>query len=210
MKNIFVVLITLILFGSCSSSKLIDQYSNPENSDFIPRKILVVGFAPNSVLQKQFEFTFVQALGNLNIEAAKGVEFFGEDISVVEKYGEEMETLKEDLIKAGFDAVFFSRITGRDTKVTFAQSYRSLIGTFEVFDEYSEKNSNQHNIVNSEEYPVHHTETLFYCLCPNKENDLIWKGNIDIVNPNSSEEAIQDYVKALLKALRKSDVLSKR
>lgn len=210
MKNIFVVLITLILFGSCSSSKVIDQYSNPENSDFIPQKILVVGLAPNAVLQKQFEFTFVQALENLNIDAAKGVEFFGEDISVVEKYGEEMETLKDDLIEAGFDAVFFSRITGRDTKITFAQSYRSLIGTFEVIDEYSEKDIKQHNIANSEDYPIHHTETLFYCLCPDKENDLIWKGNIDIVNPNSSEEAIQDYVKALLKALRKSDVLPKR
>lgn len=187
-----------------------DQYSNPENSDFRAEKILVVGLAPNAVLQNQFEFTFVQALRNLDIDAVKSIDFFEEDITKSAKYGEELKGLKKELLEAGFDAVFFSRITGRDTKVTFAQSYRNLINTFEIFDEYSENQMRQCDLEDFDDRPVLHTETFFYCLCPENERDLIWKGNIDIVNPDTSDEAIQDYVKALLKALQKKALLPKK
>jgi len=187
-----------------------DQYSNPENSDFRAEKILVVGLAPNVVLQNQFEFTFVQALRNLDIDAVKSIDFFEEDITKSAKYGQELKGLKKELLEAGFDAVFFSRITGRDTKVTFAQSYRNLINTFEIFDEYSENQMRQRDLEDFDDRPVLHTETFFYCLCPENEIDLIWKGNIDIVNPDTSDEAIQDYVKALLKALQKKALLPKK
>ena len=211
MKHLLSAFISLVLFGSCSSSsRLVDQYSNPHNLGFQANKVLVVGIAPEGGLQKQFEYTLVQALEKEKINAVKSVDFFGEDISGSTKYGKELEGLKEDLLNAGFDAVFFSRITGRNTKVTLAQSYRNLIRTFEVFNEYSEKDPAINDSASLEGYPILHTETFFYCLCPESDNDLIWKGNIDVVNASTPEESIQDYVKTLLKALKKNDLLPRK
>lgn len=207
MYKFYSALISLILFGSCSSSRLIDQYTSPDSSRFRAKKVLVIGMAPDGGLQKQFEFSLVEALKKQNFDAVKSVDFFGEDIVGSEKYGNELESLKDDLLNAGFDAVFFSRITGRNTKVTLAQSYRNLVKTFEVFGEYSKSSPTIYESGEFEDNPILHTETLYYCLCPEMENDLIWKGNIDIVNASTSEEAIQDYVKILLRALKKNNLL---
>lgn len=192
---------------SCSSSRLVDQYVNPDREDFRIKKVLVVGLASEGSLQKQFEFSLVQALEKQNFNAVKSVDFFGGNIKGIEKYGNELAGLKEDLLNAGFDAVFFSRITGRDVKVSLGQSYRNIIRTFEVFGEYSDGDPLNHENNELEDSPILHTETFFYCLCPEKETDLIWRGNIDIVNATSSEETIQDYVKILLKSLKKNDLI---
>ena len=163
MKIYFGAFISLFLFGSCSSSRLVDEFVNQDSKGFRASKVLVIG----------------------------------------------LERLKQYLLSEGFDGVFFSRITGKDTKVTLAQSYRNLTKTFEIFSEYSEKHTTSYNSEDLENYPVLHTETFYYCLCPENKNDLIWKGNIDIVNASTSEESIQDYVKTLLKALNKNNLLPK-
>ena len=210
MKHLLAAFISLILFGSCSSSRLVDQYISPDGSGFRAKKVLVVGMTPEGALQKQFEFSLVLALEKQNFNAVKSVDFFGDTLSQSQKYGKELERLKQDLIDSGFDAVFFSRITGKNNKVSLAQSYRNLTRTFEVFGGYSNKDSSNYESGDLENSPILHTETLFYCLCPENENDLIWRGNIDIVNASTSEEAIQDYVKTLLKALKKNDLLPKK
>ncbi len=209
MKIYFGAFISLFLFGSCSSSRLVDEFVNQDSKGFRASKVLVIGLAPEGALQKHFEHSLVVALEKQNFYAVKSVDFFGEDFIESEKYGRELERLKQYLLSEGFDGVFFSRITGKDTKVTLAQSYRNLTKTFEIFSEYSEKHTTSYNSEDLENYPVLHTETFYYCLCPENKNDLIWKGNIDIVNASTSEESIQDYVKTLLKALNKNNLLPK-
>lgn len=210
MKHLLSAFISLILFGSCSSSRLVDQYISPDGPGFRANKVLVVGMTPEGALQKQFEFSLVQALEKQNLNAVKSVDFFGDSLNRSQKYGKEREGLKQDLIDGGFDAVFFSRITGKDTKVSLAQSYRNLTRTFEIFGEYSSKDPTIYESGDLENSPILHTETLFYCLCPERDNDLIWRGNIEIDNASTSEEAIQDYVKTLLKALKKNDLLPRK
>lgn len=207
MKVLYSILIFSLLLGACSSSKLVDQYTNPDNADYRVNKVLVIGMTPDGGLQKQFEFSLAEALKKHKIDAVKSVDYFGEEIIVSNKTDKELELLKNELLVDGFDAVFFSRIIGRDSKVSLFQSYRNLVRTFEVYGDYSSKHPVAYGSESYESKPIVYTETLLYCLCPQNENDLIWKGNIEVANTSNAEESIQDYVRILLKSLKKNNHL---
>ena len=59
-----------------------------------------------------------------------------------------------------------------------------------------------------EKYTVYHAESALYCICPSKDREIIWKGSIDITEPNSNtRKAIRDYVAVLLWVLEEQELL---
>ncbi|QAA80528.1 hypothetical protein EI546_01745 [Aequorivita sp. H23M31] len=203
MKLFFSLTVVGILLASCASSRLIEQYANPETTEFRPQKILVVGLTPDGGLQREFEYSMVLALENQNIKAEKSVDLYGEPFTINEDASGKLEISVSELRKAGFDAVIFSKITGRERRVSLAQSYRNLASTLETFDDYYNENRSIHKSEDLEGYPVLITETSLYCLCPDKNNDLVWRGSIEVKNTQNSRELIRDYVNTLQKTLRK-------
>lgn len=208
MRIFFVITIFLILFSGCSSSRLVEQYVNPEATDFKPQKILVIGLTPDGGLQRQFEYSMVKALEGQKVNAVKSVDLFGEPFKISEDIENDWEAFQSELLKAGFDSVLLSKITGQESRVTIAQSYRNLVRTFETFDTYYKENRTISESGHLEDYPVLNTESSLYCLCPGRENDLIWRGNIDIENASDSQKTIRDYIKILVKTLKKNSFLS--
>lgn len=207
MRAVFITVSLLILFSSCSSSRLVEQYTNPETTDFRPQKILVVGLTPDGGLQRQFEYSMVVALEGQNVHAVKSVDLYGEPFTFSEDSEGQLEISVSELLKAGFDAVIFSKITGQERRTTLAQSYRNLVSTFENIDDYYTKNRNVQESGHLEDFPVLITETSLYCLCPDRKNDLVWRGNIDVVNAQDSRKLIRDYVKTLQKTLKRNGFL---
>ena len=47
-----------------------------------------------------------------------------------------------------------------------------------------------------------------YCICPTKERELIWKGYIDITDPQSIDETLDDYVKLVILALEEQQLIN--
>src|SRR5690554_5039486 len=58
-----------------------------------------------------------------------------------------------------------------------------------------------------EEYKLYHTETSMYCICPTKERELIWKGYIDITDPQNVQDIINEYVNLVIIALEEEQLL---
>lgn len=201
-----IAVFTLLLFG-CSSSRLVDEYVNSESPNFQTRKVMVVGLTPDSVLQRQFEYSLVKALEAEKVIAVKSVDYFQSTFNENNQSEENLNTLENELLNAGFDAVLFSKITGQESKVTIGQSYRNLKKSFETFSDYYNENKPVYGNPQTEDYPVYNTETSLYCLCPGKEQDLIWRGKIDIVNPPAAASTIRDYVKTLVHRLKKNNLL---
>lgn len=207
MKRLSTFLIIIILFASCSSSRLVDDYVNPETSNFQANKVLVVGLTPDGGLQRQFEYSLQQALEAGGVIAVKSVDFFGEPAHEINRSEENLASIEKQLLNAGFDAVLFSKVTGQESKVTMAQSYRNLTKSFESFNDYYNENRPVYDTGQLEDYPVYNTETSLYCLCPGREHDLIWRGKIDIVDPPRATTTIRDYVRTLMRAFRKNHLL---
>lgn len=207
MKRLFILLVFTVLLSSCSSSRLVDQYINTESPNFQANKVLVVGLTPDGGLQRQFEYSLVNALEAENVLAVKSVDYFEEPVNEIDQSEENLANLKKQLMDAGFDAVLFSKVTGQESKVTAVQSYRNLTKSFESFNDYYNENRPVTDSQQTEDYPVYNTETSLYCLCPLKERDLIWRGKIDIVDPPGAATTIRDYVKTLVQTLKKNNLL---
>ena len=211
LKNIMQKLMTTAIFivslYSCSSSRLVDEYRNVETTDFHANKVLVVGFTPDDGLRRQFEYSLQQALEAEDVVAIKSVDFFESSFSNNNQSEENLDNIGKELLNAGFDAVLFSKVTGQESKVTIGQSYRNLAKSFESFSDYYNENKPVYGNSQTEDYPVYNTETSLYCLCPGKEQDLIWRGKIDIVDPTNSASTIRDYVKTLVQTLKRNNLL---
>ena len=207
MRIFCVITFVLILFSSCSTSRLVEQYSNSESDSFQPKKILIVGLTPDGGLQRQFEYSMVKAFEKKNVIAVKSVDLFGEPFKISEDLENEWEVFESQLLNAGFDAVLLSKITGQENRVTIAQSYRNLARTFDSFGDYYKENQSVSQQGQIEDYPVLNTETSLYCICPEQKNELVWRGNIDIINAPDSQKTIRDYIKTLIKTLKRNNYL---
>ena len=207
MKIYLFCIVSLSLLVACSSSKLVNQYANQETENFRASKVLVIGLTPDGGLQKQFEYTLVKALTDRNINAVRSVDFFESRGGFVEPTASEWQNLESELLDAGFDAVLFSKSLGTQDKISWAQAYRNMATTFESFSEYYYLNRQISRPAPSEESRVLKTETSLYCLCSELQNDLIWRGEIDVTDPGNVDKTIQNYVKTLLKTLGRNKLL---
>ena len=50
-----VLFIGFLIFASCSSTRFVDSWKNPEINSFTPEKVLVVGITDNLTARKIFE-----------------------------------------------------------------------------------------------------------------------------------------------------------
>ncbi len=207
MQRLFAMAVFVMFLSSCSTSRLVDEYVNAETPNFQTNKILVVGLTPDGGVQRQFEYSLVQALEAENVNAIKSVDYFKSTIDENKQSEENLRNIENELLDAGFDAVLFSKVTGQESKVTIVQSYRNLTKSFESFSDYYYKNKPVYGTELTEDYSVYNTETSLYCLCPGNEHDLIWRGKIDIVDPPAASSTIHDYIKTLVRALKKNNLL---
>lgn len=207
MQKLFAIAIFSLLLSGCSSSKLVDEYINTESPNFQANKVLVVGLTPDGELQRQFEYSLLQALEAEGVIAVKSVDYFESTFNENIQTEENLKNIEKELLDAGFDAVLFSKVTGQENKVTIRQSYRNLTKSFESFSDYYSENRPVYGNQQNEDYPVYNTETSLYCLCPGKERDLVWRGKIDIVDPPGAASTIRDYVKTLVQTLEKNNLL---
>ena len=207
MRKILAVIVFLFLVTACSTSKLVEQYANPENLNFRANKVLVIGLAPDDDMQKQYEYSLVKALTDRKVNAVRSVDYFQSHGGFIEPSGADWESLESGLMDAGFDAVLFSKSIGAQSKLSLTQAYRNLTTTFESFQEYYYINRQNPRSSQSDGYEVFKTETSLYCLCPETQRDLVWRGEIDIVDPVNVDKTIQDYVKTLVKTLKRNKLL---
>ena len=208
MTNKLILLFFIMSLIGCSSTKLVDEWKNPDTNVFEARKVLVIGISPNIVTRRTFEQKLTNALEKKGVIAVKSIDFFEQSFSDVEKSEKELGKIEEQLFDAGFDAVLFSTITSSENKVTAVQSYKDLNRTFSSFRDYYY--SNQHIYYekdNRETYKIFHTETALYCICPGKDREILWKGYIDIVDPQEMERSVSEYVKVLIRGLEEQRLL---
>lgn len=207
MRKILAVTVFLFLWTACSTSKLVEQYANPENPKFRANKVLVIGLAPDDDMQKQYEFSLVKALTDGKVNAVRSVDYFQSHGGFIEPTDADWKNLESELMDAGFDAVLFSKSIGAESKISLTQAYRNLTTTFESFQEYYYINRQKPRSSQSDGYEIFKTETSLYCLCPETQRDLVWRGEIDIVDPVNVDKTIQDYVKTLVKTLKRNKLL---
>lgn len=206
MKNVF-LLLAVALCTSCSSTRLIDEWESEETPVYESNKVLVIGLNPDLEVRRVFEESLTQALEKENVIAVRSIDFFENIFQLQQTTEEELNLIESLILDAGFDSILFTRAMGYEEKVTLGQAYKNLSAEFNNYKDYYTNNKDLYNTNTSQSYKIYHTETVVFCICEGKERELLWKANIDIVNPAKSKRAINDYVRLLIKSLKKSEIV---
>ena len=208
MKKSVIILIISILIISCSTTKLLEQWKDPNTIDFTSNKVLVIGITKNEEARRLFESNLTLKLESNGVNAVKSIDFFEQSFTSSKKTEEDLNIIENKLIESDFDAILISKVISSEDKVTFVKAYRHFNDDFKNFKEDYYQNQ---DIYYSEEYyeetKIYHTETTLYCICKGKERELLWRAYIDITNPYKTENTVKGYVNLIIQEIKNQNLL---
>ena len=206
MKILILSMLFLLLFNC--STELVDSWKNPEIETYQPTKVFVIGMASNVEARQGFENQLKSAFQWRGAEATASLDFFGSSVMTDKMSEAQLDTLESKLLDDGFDTVLITKVIGVDQKIRYKQNYDGFDSTYKKFkEEYLMYQDIYYNPDYYEEYKLYHTETSMYCICPTKERELIWKGYIDVTDPQNVQDIINEYVNLVIIALEEEQLL---
>ncbi len=204
------LLVIIITSFSCTKAQLVKQWKNPEIDTLSMSKVLIIGMTPNIEARDKFEKLLKKEFESRGVQAVVSLDIFEPEFTPEKKTKKELKVIENILTANFFDAVLFTKIKGVEDRRIFSERYKDKKHLDIKFKE--DYYSNQDILEDPkyyEKYKIYHAETSIYCICPTKERELIWKGYIDVVDPTSIEETVNDYVNLLILVLEKQNLLVK-
>jgi len=210
MKNLISIFLIFILM-SCSSTQLVNNWKNPDIDTFEPTKILIIGMTSNKNARRKFERKLKEEYLSRGIEAITSLEMFGKSFNDDKKSETELKEIEDKLTNDGFDSILFTKVIGVEDKIMFSEEYADFENTHRRFrDDYYTNQDIYYNRKYYEKYKIYHAETSLYCICSGEERDLIWKGYIDIIDPSSIKETVDDYINLVIFVLEEQQLINKK
>ncbi len=204
------ILMVLVLSG-CSSIQLVENWKSPDIVIFDADKVLVVGMTQNKKARENFETRMTKEFTKRDIEAMRSLDLFDVEFTSSEKSEQEIDAVEDLLVERDFDAILFTKVTGYESKKTFMKKISEVDGIYGRFrDDYLEHQDIYYRDDYYDEFMVYHAETSLYCLCVGKERQLIWRGTIDITDPQDINKTIDDYIKLIVLALKEQDIIFRK
>ena len=202
------LLLSFVLLTGCSSISLVENWKNPDIVLFHANKVLLVGMVQNQNVRLDFEDHLKEEFEHRNVEAWRSLDVFDVSLTDSKKTEKELDAVERSLLDKDFDAILLTKITGSEDKENFIKSIsRWEDHQLRFNDDYLEHQGIYYDENYYENFTVYHAETTLYCICEGKERAMIWRGIIDITNPNNIDKAINDYVKLVIEALENQDLI---
>ena len=202
------ILLLLILLTGCSTARLVNAYKNSEDTPLTPEKILVVGITHNMEAREAFEYGLQKAFRKKSIEALPSLDYFSQDPLLRKMTLAEVSQLEQQLIADNFNTVIIARVISvedRENLILYMANLDSYYKSFQN-DYYDNQTLDQRS-----EQPVgtkiFHTETGIYNISKTDRRDLIWRGRIDIVNPEKTRPTVNQYIKRLIATLKEEEII---
>ncbi|MFD1614073.1 hypothetical protein [Gelatiniphilus marinus] len=194
---------------SCSTTQLVENWKNPDFVTYNPNKVLIVGMTTNLEARQQFEKQLKAEYQSRGIEAVMSLELFEPSFTTEKKTDEELKQLENNLLLDGFDTLLFTKVIGVEDKILYRENYEEDKNTHIKFrEDYLKYQDAYYNPDYYNEFTVYHAETSMYCICPTKDRTLIWKGYIDIIDPESIIETVNHYVRLVIVVLEEQQLIN--
>lgn len=206
MKKLFLVL--LIALMGCSSAEMVENWKNPDIVIFDANKVLLVGISNNQEARINFEGQLQKEFDNRKVEAVQSLDVFDVNFTDSKRTEKELDALEQSLLDKDFDAILLTKIVGSENRKSFMKSIDNLYNNRDGFNEdYRRHQDIYYEDEYYETYTVYNAETSLYCICVGKERSLIWRGSIDILDPDNVEKTIKDYVRLIVVAMEEQDLI---
>jgi hypothetical protein len=209
MKLWFVIVIFVL--SGCNTSRLVDSWKSPKIDERDIKKVLVVGLTSNMEARKMFEKKLKSAFFAEDVQAISSMEKFGSFFNNNEQSEKDLDKLEKELIKEKFDAVLITKVKEVEEKVSVGQAYQNFSKDFKNFkDDYLSNQDIYSNQEKTEKYKVYHTESTFYALSNKNKRELLWRGSIDLNNPQKMKRSVNCYVRTVITSLKEENIITQR
>lgn len=198
----------MLLFLGCSSTKVVSTWKNPDIVLFDAYKVLVVGMTQDENVRTEFETRLTDKLNEKGVEAMRSMDLFDVEFTSTEKSEEELSEVEGQLLDKGFDAILFTKVVGTENRRTFRERMNNLNEIYTRFStDYLEHQDIYYNSEYYETFNIYTVETSLYCICVDKERELIWRSDIDVLEPMKMEKTIESYIKLIANKMGEQDVI---
>jgi len=208
MKYFLVLYVGLFILG-CSTAQLIDTWKNPEIDSYEPNKILIIGMTSNNEAREKYEQQLKQEFESRGIESTTSLKYFDSSFLTESITEEQISQMETTLIENGFDTILLTKIIGVEDKEVYSKNFDDYDVTHRRFkDDYLIHQDILNNPQYYNRYKVFHSETSMYCICPSKDRELLWKGYIDIIDPEVINKTVTDYVSLIITVLEEQSLIN--
>lgn len=206
-----IILIVAVLLSGCSSTSLVTNWKNPDIVIFDANKVLIVGMTANREARLKFETKLQKEFEKRNVDSFKSIDLFDVEFTSSEKSEEELSEVEQQLLDKDFDAILFTKVIGSENRQTFKNRMSDMDRLFDTFnDDYLEYQPIYYEDEYYDQFTIYHAETSLYCICVGKERQLIWRGNIDIMDPVNIDKTVDDYIKLVVFALKEQELIFRK
>ncbi|MGW9685739.1 hypothetical protein [Flagellimonas sp. 2504JD1-5] len=211
MRNLVSIGIAILLLSSCATTQLVSNWKNPDYVIFDASKVLIVGMTQNEDARIDFETKLRREFRKRDIEAMRSIDLFDVSFTDSAKSEEELDDVEQQLLDKDFDAILFTKVIGSEDFTKFRKRMSEIDGLYGKFrEDYLEYQPIYYETDYYDKYTVYHAETSLYCICVDKERELIWRGAIDITDPVNIEKTIDEYIKLVVFALEEQDIIFRK
>lgn len=208
--KLFYGILVIYFLTSCSSTRMIDSWKSSEYTNYQPKKVLIVGITDNLTARKIFEQNLKNKLSGRGIGIVESSVVFDEDFMNSKQTEEQIEKQVNRLVADGYDSVLISTVKGVDSETSYSGNkfltgyYWHHFGRYyylyqDVYFEPSYYNN----------YKVYHIEASLYNIKSNNEKSLVWVASYNIVDPININSTVNDYIRAIVKSLKKESLIPK-
>ncbi|CAL66404.1 hypothetical protein [Christiangramia forsetii] len=184
------------LFFSCSGVKVTNQQKI--NTGFKPQKILVVGASLDNEIRKYFEEKLSEALEEKGFSALSSYRFFDKEFVMGQRTDKKEKEFMQWMQTHGFDAVILSEITGSSTKLTWLRSMEIMSDNIAGINDPNSDNKLFEGDTSPPDIVIYNIRTSLYCICPNKDDKLIWQMDAEMRKPKKITKGINKYIEKQL------------
>lgn len=200
-----------MFLSSCSSTQLVSNWKNPDYVIFDASKVLIVGMTQNEEARIDFETKLSHEFQKRGVEAMRSMDLFDVSFTNAAKSEEELDDVEQQLLAKDFDAILFTKVMGSENIKKFRKRMAEIDGYYGKFrEDYLEHQPIYYEADYYDQYTVYHAETSLYCICVDKERELIWRGAIDITDPVDIEQTVEDYIRLIVFALKEQDIIFRK
>ncbi|MEY8019812.1 hypothetical protein AB8P51_03205 [Muriicola sp. SD30] len=209
MKKMYWVFFVLIM--ACSDAEIVSTWKNPDIVIFDANKVLIVGMTPNEDSRIEFETEMLEKFTDQGIEAMRSIDLFDVDFTNSVRTESELDDVEQRLLDKDFDAILFTKILGSESRQTLSRKLSDLDRNNARF---KEDYLGHQNIYYEDEYyqrfTVYFVETSLYCICVDKERELIWRGVLEVPDPIEAEKTIREYTEIVVSAMEMEDLIFRK
>ena len=199
------LVVSLLTFSGCASTKLVSSWSQPGFSGPSLKRVLVLAVSSNEMRRRIYEDSFVQKLQADGVDAIAShtmVATLGKDKE------ESKKLIKAAVAQAAADSVLVTTLTGVENDEQYVPASTVYVprrgGAYGMYGFYGYS----YGVIHQPGYTMNNTTVkLQATVFSAKTGEMLWAGDTRSLNPGSTVDLIDDNIELIHAAIKKAGLL---